>query len=173
MSSALTKRIVLTAEPRDRPYELRVAQVRGLILNVQPSGHKAWIVTWAQDKCRTLGSVEHLTLDQARDQARQAVAGYVQSGLPTLAKTRPKSCTLDALLNDHFDPWAIAELKGGRQYPDRIRSVFPLPLCCQIIEIDVPTIERWWGGRITGSDAVTQARAARLCLPAVCLVSGS
>lgn len=81
MSPALTKRIVLTSGPRDRPYELRDAQVRGLILRVQPSGHKAWIVTWAHGKRRTLGSVEHLSLDQARDQARQAVAEYVQSGL--------------------------------------------------------------------------------------------
>ncbi|WP_081283961.1 Arm DNA-binding domain-containing protein [Stenotrophomonas maltophilia] len=95
MSSAITKRIVLTSEPRDRPYELRDAQVRGLILRVQPSGHKAWIVTWAHGKRRTLGSVEHLTLDQARDQARQAVAEYVQSGLPALAKSKPKSCTWD------------------------------------------------------------------------------
>ena len=53
MSCALTKRIVLTTEPRDRPYELRDAQVRGLILRVQqPSRHKDWIVIWAQ------GSVE-------------------------------------------------------------------------------------------------------------------
>lgn len=63
MSSVLTKRIVLTSEPRDRPYELRDAQVRGLILRVQPFGHKAWIVTWAHGKRRTLGSVEHLSLE--------------------------------------------------------------------------------------------------------------
>lgn len=141
MSSALTKRIVLTSEPRDRPYELRDAQARGLILRVQPSGHKAWIVAWAHGRRRTLGSVEHLTLDQARDQARQAVAEYVQSGLPALAKST--SCTLETLLNDHFEPWAVAEFKGGRQYPDRIRSVFPWLLRRQIIEIDVPTMERW------------------------------
>jgi len=60
MSSALTKRIVITAEPQDRPYELRDAQVRGLILRVQPSGHEAWIVTWGHGKRRMLGSVEHL-----------------------------------------------------------------------------------------------------------------
>jgi hypothetical protein len=66
MSSALTKRIVLTAVPKDRPYELWDAQVRGLILRVQLSGHKAWIVTWAHGKRRTLGSVEHLSLDQGR-----------------------------------------------------------------------------------------------------------
>lgn len=143
------------------PYELRDAQVRGLILRVQPSGHKAWIVTWVHGKRRTLGSVEHLALDQARDQARQAVAEYVRSGLPTLAKSKPTSCTLETLLNDHFEPWAVAELKGGRQYPDRIRSVFPWLLRRQIIEIDVPTIERWWRGRVTGPDAVTKATAAR------------
>jgi len=161
MSSALNKRIVLTAEPKDRPYELRDAQFRGLFLRVQSSGRKAWPVTWAHGKRRTLGSVDHLTLDQARDQARQAVAEYVQSGLPALAQSKPTSCTLEALLNDHFEPWAIAELKGGRQYPGRIRSVCPWLLRRQIIEIDVPTMERWWRGRITGPDAVTKATAAR------------
>lgn len=73
MSSALNKRIVLTTEPKDRPYELRDAQLRGLILRVQSSGRKAWTVTWAHGKYRTLGSVDHLT----RDRARQAVAEYV------------------------------------------------------------------------------------------------
>ncbi|WP_256777110.1 MULTISPECIES: Arm DNA-binding domain-containing protein [unclassified Stenotrophomonas] len=145
MSSALTKRIVLTSEPRDRPYELRDAQVRGLILRVQPSGHKAWIVTWAHGKRRTLGSVEHLTLDQARDQARQAVAEYVQSGLPSLAKSKPTSCTLETLLNDHFEPWAVAELKGGRQYPDRIRSVFPWLRAVRSLRL---TFRRWNGGGV-------------------------
>ncbi len=37
MSSALTKRLVLTSEPKDRPYELRDAQVRGLTI---PEGYK-------------------------------------------------------------------------------------------------------------------------------------
>lgn len=56
---------------------IRDAQVRGLILCVRSSGHKAWVVTWAHGKRRTLGSVEYLTLEQVRDQARQAVAEYV------------------------------------------------------------------------------------------------
>jgi hypothetical protein len=60
MSTVITKRIVATAQPKERPYELRDAQVRGLLLRVQPSGHKAWIVTWAHGKRRTLGSAGHL-----------------------------------------------------------------------------------------------------------------
>ncbi|HET6552983.1 MAG TPA: integrase arm-type DNA-binding domain-containing protein [Dyella sp.] len=82
MRAALTKRIVASAQPRERPYELRDAQVRGLLLRVQPSGHKAWIVTWAHGKRRTLGSAGHLSLDQARDIAVKVIAEFIQTGLP-------------------------------------------------------------------------------------------
>lgn len=98
MRIALTKKIVATALPRDRPYEVRDAQVRGLLLRVQPSGHRAWIVTWAHGKRRTVGAVEHLSLDQARDIARKVVAEYVQTGLPSIAKPELPKITLRAYL---------------------------------------------------------------------------
>lgn len=56
MSSALTKSIVITAEPQDRPYELRDAQVRGLIFACSPlvmkhgssPGHTVSVVPWVR-----------------------------------------------------------------------------------------------------------------------------
>lgn len=48
MRTALTKRIVAAAQPQARPYELRDTLVRGLILRVQPSGYKAWIIEWTR-----------------------------------------------------------------------------------------------------------------------------
>lgn len=50
--SVTTKRHVVTAQPKDRTYKLRDAQGRGLLLRVQPSGHKAWVVTWEHGKRR-------------------------------------------------------------------------------------------------------------------------
>ena len=38
MLVALTKRIVLTAEPKERPYELRDTRVRGLFFVCSPLG---------------------------------------------------------------------------------------------------------------------------------------
>lgn len=84
--TALTKRLAATAQPKDRAYELRDTQVRGLLLRVQPSGHKAWVVTWEHGKRRTLGSAGHLTLDEAREIARKIIAKYIQAGLPSIAK---------------------------------------------------------------------------------------
>ena len=72
MPVQLTKRIVAAALPQERPYELRDTTVRGLILRVQPSGYKAWIIQWAWGKRRTLGQFGHLTLEQARAHAALA-----------------------------------------------------------------------------------------------------
>ena len=79
--TTLTKRLVATAQPRDRAYELRDTQVRGLLLRAQPSGHKAWGVTWEHGKRRTLGSAGHLTLDEARETARNIIAEHIRTAL--------------------------------------------------------------------------------------------
>ena len=88
MRTQLTKRVVANAQPQAKPYEMRDILVRGLILRVQPSGHKAWIVSWAHGKRRTLGAVDHLTLEQARAHASQAMAEAVQQRLPSVAKAK-------------------------------------------------------------------------------------
>lgn len=161
MRTALTKRIVATAQPQSRPYELRDTLVRGLLLRVQPSGHKAWIVTWAHGKRRTLGSATLLTLEQARAYASQAMAEVIQQGLPSIAKPERPRCTLAAFLNDHYEPWAKVELRGGQHYVERIQTHFAGLLNRQLLEIDEAAIDRWWRNRVTGDRAVAKATAAR------------
>lgn len=161
MRIPLTKRVVATAQPRQRPYELRDAQVRGLLLRVQPSGHKAWIVTWAHGKRRTLGEATLLTLEQARAYASQAMAEVIQQGLPSIAKPERPRCTLAAFLNDHYEPWAKVELRGGQHYVERIEIHFAGLLNRQLSDIDEAVIDRWWRARITGDRAVSKATATR------------
>jgi integrase len=148
MRAALTKRIVASALPRDRPYELRDAQIRGLLLRVQPSGHKAWIVTWAHGKRRTLGSAGHLTLDQAREIAAKTIAEFIQTGLPSIAKPKLPQMTLEAFLRDHYAPWALTELKGADNYIERMERVFAKALPKPLNEIDALWVEQWWAQRL-------------------------
>ncbi len=146
--TTFTKRIVAAAQPRERPYELRDAQVRGLLLRVQPSGHKAWIVTWAHGKRRTLGSAGHLTLDQARELARKIIAEFIQTGLPAIAKPKPHQITLKRFLHEHYAPWARTELKGADNYVERMERVFAKGLNKPLGEIDAAWVERWWSERL-------------------------
>lgn len=163
--TTLTKRIVATAQPRERPYELRDTQVRGLLLRVQPSGHKAWIVTWTHGKRRTLGSAGHLSLDQARDIAVRVIAEFIQTGLPSIAKPKLPQITLEAFLRDHYAPWARVELKGADNYAERLERVFQRALSKPLIEIDAAWVERWWSERLQGKTraggTITKATAWR------------
>lgn len=148
MRTNLTKRLVATAVPQDRPYELRDLAMKGLILRVQPSGYKAWIVEWARGKRRTLGATGHLTLDEARAQALQAMAQVLQQRLPDLAIKPVPSLSLETFLSEHYAPWASAELRGGALYVDRSRGNFSELLERMLDQIDLPSIEAWWQRRL-------------------------
>lgn len=163
MRTQLTKRIVANAQPQAKPYEMRDILVRGLILRVQPSGHKAWIVSWAHGKRRTLGAVDHLTLEQARAHASQAMAEAVQQRLPSVAKAKVTTPTLGDFLTDHYEPWARVELRRGARYAQRIRTHFADLLKRALHEIDVPTVDRWWCDRLSadGRKQVAKATAYR------------
>lgn len=113
-----------------------------------PSGYRAWIVSWAHGRRRTLGSVEHQSLNQARDVARKVVSEFVHSGLPNIAKRTPSRITLQTFLNDHYARWAITELKGGRDSLRRLQQAFAGLMSSPITEIDAKAIEQWWAGRL-------------------------
>lgn len=53
MGTKLTIRAVELAQPSEKPYEISDSDMKGLLLRVQPSGVKSYIVTWGA------GSAEH------------------------------------------------------------------------------------------------------------------
>jgi integrase len=165
MRAQLNKRLVAGAEPRERPYEIRDTTLRGLLLRVQPSGHKAWIIEWGRGKRRTIGDFGHLTLDQARAHAARSMAEVIQQGLPSIAKPKVKTCTLEQFLSDHYSPWAQAELKCGERYVQRIRKSFQRALSKRLDEIDAGFIDRWWTDRLSSRTRldlpVTKATVSR------------
>jgi len=123
--------------------------MKGLILRVQPSGYKAWIVEWARGKRRTLGFAGHLSLDEARAQTLQTMAEALHKKLPSIAQ-KPDSAgpTLRVFLDERYEPWALEELRGGAGYVARIRVNFPSWLDQPLASISVPAAEAWWRARV-------------------------
>ncbi len=164
MRVLLTKRLIDAANAQPRPYELRDTNVKGLILRVQPSGYKAWIIEWTRGKRRTLGAYAHLTVDQARAHAARSMAEFIQIGLPSIAKAKPTACTLDVFLTDHYGPWAEANLRCGSRYVESIRRAFPGFLPWQLTAIDAAAVERWWDLRLSGNSTRNGQRVAKATL---------
>ncbi|MGY3264583.1 tyrosine-type recombinase/integrase [Lysobacter sp. HA35] len=165
MRALITKRLLATAHARDRPYEIRDTQVKGLLLRIQPSGHRAWVIEWSRGKRRTLGAIGHLTIDQARAHASQAMAEHIQEGLPSIARRERSSCSLASFLCEHYEPWARVELRGGSRYVERIRTVFASSLSRPLSDFTQAWVDRWWTDRLASvtrdGTYVTKATASR------------
>ena len=149
MKIQLTKRLVSGAKPSGKAYEIRDVQIKGLILRVQPSGHKSWIVEWSCGSRRTLGALSELCLEDARARAAEVMAEALKFGVPSLVKPKREDVTLGDFLRDHYGPWVTKQLKWGEGAVSRILFAFPGLLPWTLVSIDQRMIDRWWADRLT------------------------
>lgn len=111
MGTKLTIRAVELAQPSEKPYEISDSDMKGLLLRVQPSGVKSYIVTWGRGKRRTLGKHPVMTLAGARAAALAALSEASQHGAP-LAAVAPKS---ELTVADACRDYVTALEKDGRK----------------------------------------------------------
>lgn len=129
MKLKLTTRNVTEAKPAPTPYEMRDTDTKGLLLRVQPSGVKSFIVEWTRGKRSTLGRFPVVTLDGARKRARKAMSEADTLGAPAavIEANKPpeaKALTFGEFVRDHYTPWAVAHQKAGQATVDAIEATF-------------------------------------------------
>ncbi|MEN1927612.1 site-specific integrase [Luteimonas sp. MJ250] len=135
MKAKLSPKVASDAMPKAKPYEIHDTDLRGLLLRVQPSGVKSFVVSWGRGKRRTLGRYPVMTVAGARRAALAALAESAAHGAPlaVLEASKPKPDTLGAFIAEHYAPWAKANQKAGAETVAAIKSVFgalydrPLP----------------------------------------------
>ncbi len=155
MQAKLNTSTIKTLQPADKPYEVVDSDLKGFLLRVQPTGRKTFYFSYRSQsgsrkriKLGALGPA--MTVQQARDQAT-VYAGEVATGKDVQGeKVRRRreaivesQSTLNAFMENHYLPWALANLKSGQQSVDRIKSSFPDWLPLPMREITIPKVERW------------------------------
>lgn len=125
----LTTRYADKLEPAEKPYEVRDKELKGLLLRVQPSGVKSYVVTWGRGKRRTLGQHPVITAEGARTQALAALSESAQHGAPlaVIEANKPaseKPITLGDFVRDHFTPWAKVNQKAWQATIDALEACF-------------------------------------------------
>jgi integrase len=148
MGTKLTLRTVDAAKPLAKPYELRDGDIKGLLLRVQPSGVKSFVVEWGRGKRTTLGRFPVMTLAAARTQAMTALADAAQHGTPEIAKPRGKVVTLGDLINKEYGPWVKANRKDGEATVARLESTFSEFLTKPLSEVNAWVVEKWRSARL-------------------------
>lgn len=128
ISRKLSPAVVEGAKADVEPYRVWDKQVPQLFLRVQPSGIKSFNVQWARASSRSLGKWPGVTIEAARQKARDALVETDQHGAPlaVMEANRPavEKLTLGAFIREHYEPWAIAHQKQGKATIGNIEAQF-------------------------------------------------
>ena len=109
------------------PDELVVRDVdlKGFVLRLRASGHHVYGIKYGRSFL-TLGGADRLTAGLARKKAREDLAqrSLAEDGEPERAKRKRATLTLQAFLDEHYEPWAIQHLRTGAEMVIRLRRHF-------------------------------------------------
>jgi integrase len=111
----LTAKLLTGLQVTGREYEIHDTTITGLFVRVTAAGAKAYVVTWARGRKKTLGRVGILTLDKARQEAAQYLADARLHGEPLAVTQGRRGAALPSLrefIDDTYMPWFKAHHKG-------------------------------------------------------------
>lgn len=154
MQAKIGKELLKAIAPQDKPYEVYDTEMKGFGLRVQPpskrnpKGAISFFVRYrynGKQTRRTIGKHPILTPAQARDKAKELLAGLVKDGEdPAADKKAAKEHTLASYLSDVYGPWVQAHRKTGKSTLNRIEARFLPEFGKKLLgDITAWNIEKW------------------------------
>ena len=154
MKARLTARTIQGLSPRDKPFEVVDADLKGFLLRVQPSGAMTYYFAYRNNQGKRLryriGNQDSLSPAQARDEAlllsARVIAGediQEEKKCQRLIARQAKSRTLAGFLDRKYGPWVRSQRKTGEATINRILSNFAHLLERPLSEINVWVLEKW------------------------------
>lgn len=142
MPERLTQSIVDKSTAREKRYSIRDSVVSGLLLRVEPSGKKNWLLDYRSPasgnrNTKKIGTAGVLTVAQAREKAKNILA-QIELGEDVLVK-RKKALTLGEIVKDY----AIKKTHGTNNALDFLQRDFSFLLNRRMDLITVEEIEDW------------------------------
>lgn len=161
MSQVLTNSLVQKLEPKEKPWELGDAKLKGLLVRVQPTGRKTFYFSYRNTLGKKnrfkIGEFGYISVPQARDLAKRKAADVThgkdiqaernQDRAQALAQ---RERTLERYLDDHYGLWVTTHRKSGDSTLARIKRDFKDFLSTPIDSIGVQNIEQWRAKRLRG-----------------------
>ncbi len=135
MARGLNQKNVERLVPEDAPYEVRDANLKGLILRVQPSGTKTYYLEYRRGKRIRIGRSNAITPQEARTKAREHLSVVYSGKDPETVAKQLKGLTLGQFIDQEYESWATANLGTGAKVLQRVRANFKKALSLRLSEI--------------------------------------
>lgn len=145
MIKKLTNSFVEKVQKKNKRFDIRDSIVTGLILRVEPSGKKTWLIDYKRPDGRRntkkIGDAKILTVMQAREIAKEKLA-IVTLGEDPGEKEKIDIKTLSDLINIYAE-WVIPNRKTGAYNIQLLKRAFDVFLEKDIDSITLLEVEKW------------------------------
>lgn len=147
----LTNKLLNSIKPTGTIVEYRDETITGFIVRVQPTGHKSYVLQYGRGKRFLIGGVGTITLDQAKEIARDKLA-LVRQGvdLNTAKREAVKKelaernrHTYKTYIENVYAPWVAAERKSAADTLQRLRIFYPDFGHSPLEEISTWVVQKW------------------------------
>ncbi|MEM8940735.1 MAG: site-specific integrase [Pseudomonadota bacterium] len=142
----LTADGVNSAKPQDKPYEIRDAGQPGLLLRVQPSGSKSWVIVYTVNGRKTrkvIGDARKLGVKAARTKAKKPLATAEAGKDPYLDEKAAQSALLGKYLDGPYKAYAEAHILSHADLLPRLRRNWGHLAKRSMAEITPLDVQRW------------------------------
>lgn len=146
MGEKLTNSFVEKLGPGEKRRDIRDTLIPKLILRVEPSGKKSYLVDFTiagRRSSEKIGDAAILTVAQAREKAREFLAAVTLGDDPSKKRNGTAISSLGDLIDTHYEEWAMVNRKSGKKNLALIRSSFGHLMEKHPEEITLLEIEKW------------------------------
>ena len=139
---------IRAARPRDRRYAVRDDVIPGLMLRVHPGGERIFVIErrvrrrW---RYATIGPADSITVPEARREARQIIAGFLDTPAKTTGPRtpgRPMNEFAKEFIDRHARHWKPGTLETNRDVIDK--RILPAFGHMTVDEITVEHVKDWF-----------------------------
>lgn len=142
MSERLTNTLVQKMEPREKRYDVRDTVSPKLLLRVEPSGKKSFLVDYTRlngkRNTRKIGDAAIITVAEAREMCREFLARAAKG-----EELRTQKITLGELIENEYAPWVTAHRKGAAFTLQTLRNFFYFLWKTEVENISLGRVEKW------------------------------
>jgi len=153
MSERLTNTFISKLKPKDKPYEVRDATYKGLLVRVQPNGRKYYYFEYqlssdaAGRRKRVrfkIGQADAaMAPDVARIKATEIMAGHNKGDDPAAKRKLAPIGTYKRFLDDIYRPWLRTNLVHGEYAYETLVKAFEEFHELALVDITPGAIETW------------------------------
>jgi len=144
MKRAITQTAIDAAKPKTKAYEIRDTKVSGFLVRVQPSGRKTYYCEYKRGARVKIGQYQTLSTKQARDQAQNILAKYIQGEDPAKKRQEERaSISYAEFLESYYYPWVDANLRSAYEYRRVLNVNCKAFSSTSLKDFDIRMVEKW------------------------------